>query len=116
MISKAELDQQIIALVARFRNIRESAVSLDTTINFDLGIDGADADDLVETIANALGWLLDDFDYDEYFFQEGEITNPLYQLSWLFRRHRKSKKPLTVGMLSQMFFDSRRKSDNQGRS
>lgn len=107
MISKTELDREIIPLVARFCAKDEARISLDTRVNLDLGVDGADADDLLTLISRELGWPLKDFRYDEHFVPESEFS-PFAMLRALFHGG-KTLKPLTIGMLSQLYFESQPK-------
>jgi len=105
MISKSDLDQKIIALVAKFCGIHENKLSMDSQVNLELGVDGADADELIELISNELGWLLQDFEFDNYF---GPELGYMPFLS-LFRGRRKKLLPLTLSMLSEKYFASQPK-------
>jgi hypothetical protein len=101
MKSKAELDRLILGIAAKFCGVPERKLSADSRINLDLGVDGADADDLIETITRELGWPLENFNYDDYF---GPEVGYVPILSWL--KNRKNKlRPLTISMLAQMYFD-----------
>jgi acyl carrier protein len=109
MITKEEIDQRIISLVAEWSRRDISKISKDTLINSwksgGLAIDGADADDLIGFLANRLGWPLRDFDYDDYFGPELG-WNPITLISMLIKGKLKKLKPLTVGLLIQQFCDS----------
>ncbi|WP_223434916.1 MULTISPECIES: DUF1493 family protein [unclassified Pseudomonas] len=71
-------------------------ISLTTSINFDLGCDGADAQNLMETLEEQFAIDLIDYDAYRYFQPEG------YDV-FLKRRAkgRGDKVPLTIGMLYQ---------------
>lgn len=72
------------------------SISLRTSINFDLGCDGADAQHLMEALEEQFAFDFADYDTYRYFHPEG------YDV-YLKRRAkgRGDKVPLTIGMLYQ---------------
>lgn len=69
-------------------------ISLQTSINFDLGCEGADAEQLMETLTEQFTVDFIDYDAYRYFQPEG------YDLSLKRRaKGRGDKLPLTIGML-----------------
>jgi acyl carrier protein len=71
-------------------------ISLTTSINFDLGCDGADAQHLMEALEEQFGVDLVDYDAYRYFQPDG------FDVSLKRRaKGRGDKLPLTIGMLYQ---------------
>lgn len=107
MTSKAALDKQVVALVARWAHKTEEEISLETVINAGgrkgLGVDGADADDLIGFLSRGIGWPIRDFNWDDYFGAEVG-WDPVSFLFSFFRK--KERLPLTVAILSRKFFES----------
>ncbi|WP_347903233.1 DUF1493 family protein [Pseudomonas purpurea] len=69
-------------------------IRLDTSINFDLGADGADAQHLMEALEEQFGIDFVDYDAYRYFHPEG------YDVALKRRaKGRGDKLPLTIGML-----------------
>ncbi|MBA4360504.1 MAG: hypothetical protein C0411_07230 [Pseudomonas sp.] len=71
-------------------------ISLTTSINFDLGCNGADARHLMESLEQQFGIDLDDYDAYRYFQPEGFDVHLKRKA-----KGRGDKIPLTIGMLYQ---------------
>jgi hypothetical protein len=70
------------------------AISLNTSINFDLGCNGADAQHLIETLEERFAIYFEDFDSYRYFQPDGYDVNLKRKT-----KGRGEKVPLTLGML-----------------
>jgi hypothetical protein len=83
-----------------------SRISSGTTINVgwkSLGVDGADADELIDFVSREIGWPLKNFDWDKFFGPELGWNSILYLTlkdAW------KKLTPLSVGDLADMYFES----------
>lgn len=79
-------------------------LTLDTNLaRGGLGIDGSDANDLLVYLCDKLGWKLgEDFDFPEYFINEG--FDGRHFLSLLFPRFR--RKPISIRLLAGYYFRS----------
>ncbi|VVN77226.1 DUF1493 family protein [Pseudomonas fluorescens] len=69
-------------------------ISLQTSINFDLGCDGADAEQLMEALTEH--FTLDLIDYDAYCYFQPKGYDPFLKRR---AKGRGDKLPLTIGML-----------------
>lgn len=106
--SEHELERMIVEFVAEWSHRNVSEISADTLINSGkrggLAVDGADADELIEFISNRVGWLLKNFNYNDYFGPEVG-WNPISVVVMLVKGDWKRLPPLTIGELSQKFFE-----------
>ena len=109
-MTEDDVDSRVLKLVAAWAQRGPETIALSTVINSGisggLGVDGADADDLVAYVARGLGWSLIDFDYDSFFGPEVG-WNPLSLVVDFFSRRGMRSRPLTVGQLAHYFFRSR---------
>ena len=91
------LMQQLMQLLHEELGFPErKTISLTTSINFDLGCNGADARHLIETLEDYFVIDFVDFDSYRYFQPEGFDVNLKRQA-----KGRGEKVPLTLGMLYQ---------------
>lgn len=74
--------------------LERKSISLATSINFDLGCNGADAQQLMETLEEQFAVKLIDYDAYRYFQSEGFDVFQKRRA-----RGRSEKMPLTIGML-----------------
>ncbi|MCC6736802.1 MAG: DUF1493 family protein [Bauldia sp.] len=79
-----------------------------TTINYDLGIDGDDAYDLIAKLCAEFRVTDDsDFPWDRYFFSESEIVNPFLTMRRLLDKllgmDQDSKEPLPIKVVAAYF-------------
>lgn len=89
------LMQQLIQLLHEELGLPErKTISLGTSINFDLGCNGADAQHLIETLENHFAIDFVDFDSYRYFQPDGHDVNLKRKA-----KGRGEKVPLTIGML-----------------
>jgi hypothetical protein len=90
--------EAVIALICRSTGAPRREVVLDATLGDDLGIDGADAVELLQAFATAFKVDLGAFDYDRYFGPEAGFS----VFAWLFGKvtgRLPVYKPLTVRAL-----------------
>ena len=73
----ASIQEKLRALI--FKYTYREHITLETSINKDLCIEGDDA-----------------IDFDEYFYNEGELS-----MIWFLKRFKKAKKPLTIHQLME---------------
>ena len=86
---------QLIQLLHEELGLPErKAISLNTSINFDLGCNGADAQHLIETLEDRFAIHFEDFDSYRYFQPDGSDVNLKRKA-----KGRGEKVPLTIGML-----------------
>ena len=89
----------IIKFISHELDVDYSSVNMDTSLNYDLGIDGDDAIEFFEKIQEEFHVNLSTFiieDYDKYFGPEG--FNPLELVMILLKRSKKPER-FTIQML-----------------
>lgn len=87
---------QILELINEVTSYNEKEISLDTSINLDLRIEGDDATDFIGKFAKKFSVDISAFDFDRYFITEG--FNPMGYLNSLFKKKGK-KEALTIKLL-----------------
>lgn len=87
--------QQLLQLLHEEIGLPErKTISLTTSINFDLGCNGADAQHLIEALEEEFG--IDFVDYDSYRYFQPEGYDVFLKRK---AKGRGDKEPLTIGML-----------------
>ncbi len=79
---RATTVDDVVAFVAQNCGVATQAVSRDTRLQVDLGVDGADAAELMEEFANRFRVDLSEFEFDRHFSPEAGF-NPIV---WLYYR------------------------------
>ena len=99
----------IVAIVAKYCGA-SAEIHLDRSLVFDLGIDGDDANELLEELVAEYPVDLSGLNLGQYFHSEGELSHPLYLLKSLsYRLGLRASPPLrglpklTVGNLVEIF-------------
>ncbi|MDB5013102.1 MAG: hypothetical protein JWQ25_1304 [Daejeonella sp.] len=85
-VSFAELRQiteRIIDLVSEVTNYDKSKITLRTSINNTIGVDGDDWDDILLALQQKENLLLDGLNFYEYFQDEGQIAFGVFNLAFL---------------------------------
>lgn len=65
-----DLSTQVFAMVSEFTGVRPQELTLETTLLYDLGIDGDDAVEFFEEFARTFGVDLSDFNIETHFGPE----------------------------------------------
>jgi acyl carrier protein len=97
-----EIKKRVIDFLSDETAIRASKISLNSRLFHDLGIDGEDAMDLIAAFSKSFGVDVSNFQYSEYFGDEGFcLLSELAELVKMIlnRRTTADKKELTVEML-----------------
>ena len=81
-----DIESKVLSLIARLAG--RKAVTLETSVNRDLGIEGDDASDLIDWLHKQFGTSFVGLDMRDYFNDEGTES-----IRWF----RSRKRPLTVG-------------------
>lgn len=88
------LEVQVFTFVSRQTSFPMSKITLNTDIFLEVGLDGDDAYEFMDTFGHEFGVDLSNFDFDLYFGPEG------FRLLWLFRqKFRKEKIAIRVSDL-----------------
>jgi acyl carrier protein len=82
---KDDVEKEIEALIRKLSGFRKP-VEAATSINLDVGLDGDDAYELLETIQKRFGTRFDALDWHKYFHSEGECDLLSLWLRKLLRR------------------------------
>ena len=76
-----DLSKEVFAMVSEFTGARPEKLTSETTLFYDLGMDGDDAVEFFEEFGRAFGVDLTDFNIENHFGPEG--SNPLSSiLTW----------------------------------
>lgn len=78
-----QLEQRVIDWVAAFLRIVPAKVSLSSSVNLDLGVDGGDGLELIRAFGDEFAVDVSDFPYSRYFGPEA--SNPFALVGTLFR-------------------------------
>lgn len=79
-----EREREVVAWLAEFLAVAPAKVKLEARIAQDLGVDGDDAEELMQAFAARFEVALDDFEFDRHFAQEG-AGNPMCYVAQVFR-------------------------------
>ncbi|KAA5545635.1 hypothetical protein [Adhaeribacter rhizoryzae] len=69
-----QTSDRIIKVVSEMSGVEKHEISISSSINIDLGIDGDDWTDLQETLENKEGISLEGLRFYDYFWDEGQIA------------------------------------------
>jgi acyl carrier protein len=94
----ANLNDAVCRFVSEQCSVDPSSVNLSLRLREDLGLDGDDADEFMQSFAKKFSVDLSDFDFTRFFAVEASM-NPL-TLLLIFRRNRLS--PITVALLASV--------------
>ncbi len=72
-----DISTNIINIVGKSTGYSKTEISLRTSINYDLGIDGDDWDDILMALHKTQNICLDGFNFYDYFNDETQISNNL---------------------------------------
>jgi hypothetical protein len=101
----AQFEQQVIAWLAEWASVPASRLAPSTEVNRVLGVDGADADDMVAHLAKRGGVTFDGFEFDRYFGPEVGFVFYLDRIvDFIAGRRRRPIEPLTVAMLARFMW------------
>lgn len=106
------IERQVIAWLAEWLRVPVSRITPATEINggwpLGLGVDAADADDMVAHVMKRSGLTFRGFDYDRFFGPEGGFIFFLDRLIDRLRGQRQRPlEPLTVRMLAEFMWAER---------
>ncbi len=108
MTSQEEFEQQVLNWISEWYEGPKERLSSQTSINVDLGVDGDDADELIQYLHERSGVIFSDFPFDRYFGPEVSIVAALVR-PLLFMR-RKNLEALSVRDLASYMYERRPKS------
>lgn len=95
MSSSSNNEQKVISWIADWRRVSPAKLSMNTCVNCGLlsglGIDGADAIELVRNLSEKSGLPFDDFQFDRYFGPELSLASIVFHPRVLLGRRRLSK-------------------------
>ena len=99
MAEQALLDQ-IVALVSRTSGVPADRIRPETRLAEDLGVDGDDADELLDAYARRFGVDLAAFEFSRYFGEEPNLMAFAHWVRDLWRGDARPTRPLTIAMLA----------------
>ena len=88
------IQEKLRALI--FKYTYREHITMETSINKDLCIEGDDAIDFLNEFVILFQVDITHFPFDEYFYNEGELS-----MIWFLKRFKKAKKPLTIHQLME---------------
>jgi hypothetical protein len=104
----AQFEQQVIAWLAEWSGVALSRLAPTTEVNRRLGVDGADADEMIAHLARRSGITFDGFEFDRYFGPEvGFVFYVDRVINLIAGRRRQPVEPLTIAMLAQFMWSKR---------
>jgi len=95
-----DVEQEIQILIRKLAGYRKP-IKPSTSINLDIGLDGDDAYELLETIQKRFGTRFNTLDWHKYFHNEGELDFLSQWLSKLFGQ-RETSQSLTFQKLLEV--------------
>lgn len=99
-----DLYNQIIDFISQKYWVPKGGFRRDTRISDDLGLEGDDADEFMQTFSQKFDVDLSGFNFEKYFIVEGFNPIGIIRLFWKLRRKslpNKSKHSLTIGDLEK---------------
>jgi len=95
-----EVEQEIQALIRKLSGYRKP-IEASTSVNLDVGLDGDDAYELLETIQKRFGTRFDSLDWHKYFHSEADCD---FLSLWLrkFMGHKDTRQRLTFQRLLEV--------------
>jgi hypothetical protein len=99
----SDFREKVIGWIAEWRRVPRDRLTSDTKLNYDLGIDGDDAQELLQHLANKSGVSFAKFQYVRFFGPEGMPWRDLIDL--ITRKRRWRLEPLTAATLIQYMWD-----------
>ena len=73
-MNETEILDRVREIASKHSGVRKEKLNNNTSINFDLQIDGDDIEEMIQSIDNEFKLNFDGFDYGKYFSSESEIT------------------------------------------
>jgi len=97
----ADVYSEVLELVARFSGGDKQRLTLDSRINFDLHIDGDDAEELLAELQRRYKIDWTGLNFSRYFDSEPHLFNIIPRLRRRFSKTPKQHEPLTIGDLTE---------------